>query len=242
MRRFRAPFAIAAAALLFSAGAGVVAAAEDAAGGASHGIAPLTGGEVARYNYVPPPAPVAHSKAEVTFTGAWLFDMGGDVRKHRGWGGALGVFITPDVSPEHPDWRLKFGAEAFIFHADRTWRDAGAGGRRHSSVAAGALTFDLGASWRPVNWFEAGATAGLGLAGSYVDDSGERDDPNGNINWAFVFRPEVAFHISKHTTLVGGYRLGFVTPVVRTENWRKLDYRTVDILHQSVDISLRFRF
>ncbi|MDR1818106.1 MAG: hypothetical protein LBR07_08085 [Puniceicoccales bacterium] len=212
---------------------------------ADHGIAPLSDTERANYNTIINTSR-PHS-AEVSVSGAWLYDFGGSYGGATGVGGDLRLLLVPQLAPNHPDWRLKFGADICVFHAAETlhFSDAAAGGVRHRrrrSLDAGAFFFEGALAYAPFSWFEVGAGAGIGLAGTYGTDSALGDtDRSGNINWAFQVRPELAFHFSRHATLALSYRLGFFTPVAGWLRYYK-DYRTGDIAFQSVEIALRMRF
>jgi hypothetical protein len=182
----------------------------------------------------------------MSLSGLWFFNLGANANGHRGWGGAIDFLVYSPREAEHPDWLIKMGGELLVFHTTES-HYVSAQGRHKESLDAGELTFQLSCSWNRWHYLELGATAGLGLAGTYLEtrddytNGGHKSRYNGNVNWAMQINPAVTFHFPGHASLSLGYRLGFITPILRTE-YKWVDYRTVDIFHQSVEAAFTFRF
>ncbi|MDR1497591.1 MAG: hypothetical protein LBS59_04165 [Puniceicoccales bacterium] len=210
------------------------AAAEEPAKLPVHGIAPLPEGAAGRWLSQP-----KTKHLHLDFSAAWVYHLGEDVRGHEGWGGVLTFLLMPERSPEYPNWQLKFGGDLFVFHATRSYVNS----RRFSakdSIDAGALTVVGGASYTFQDRVELGVLLGLGLAGTYGETrAGGDTDRNGNVNLSMHVKPSLTFHITDNLSLSGVYRFGFITPVVRAD---LVDYRSVDIVHQSVEVALTLRF
>jgi hypothetical protein len=208
-----------------------------------HGIPPLSSGEDSG---VISSSRLPQYKGEMKLSGLWFFDLGADVNGHRGWGGALDFLVYSPREKEHPDWLIKMGGELLVFHTTESHHAPGLS-RHKESLDAGELTFQFACSWNRWRSLEIGVTGGLGIAGTYLEtrddytNGSHKSRYNGNVNWAMQINPAVTFHFPRHASLSLGYRAGFITPILRTE-YKWVDYRTVDIFHQSVEASFIWRF
>ena len=176
--------------------------------------------------------------AEVAFTALHLFDLGSDARGHKGWGGTFNFTLLPHRLNEHPDWQLKVGVELLGFHS--TSLRTKNGRRQKESIDTGAASLFLGGSYFPCQYVEIGLAAGFGFAGTYGETRVPGDtDRNGNANWILQLQPCLNLHITETASLTLAYRLGFITPIVRAD---LVGYKSVDILSQSIEAGIKFRF
>jgi hypothetical protein len=213
-----------------------------------HGIPPLAPGDYLRERASIAPA---HPRAgEFNLGPVWMFDLGANAKGHSGWGGVLNCLIYSPRENAHPDWQLKMGGELLVFHTNEAHDETGL--RHKESLDAGTLTFLFGGVWNPTERLEIGLLAGFGLAGTYIEtrqdytDGSHHTDYNGNVNWAMHVHPSLTVHFTENASFTAGYRFGFITPILRTENkWVRdwLDnYRTVDVLHHSLEAAFTLRF
>ncbi|MDR0535203.1 MAG: hypothetical protein LBG65_02440 [Puniceicoccales bacterium] len=197
---------------------------------------------------------LANSKQnELSFGAAWFYGFSGDVTGHNGWGGTVSFLFSPPAEAKYPDWRVRMGLELLVFHSNGSENKANL--HIKESLDAGALNLMAGIyytiPWKPLDHrVEVGAQVGFGLGGTFLETredyalGGHKVRRNGNIDWAMQVHPRVTFHITDHSNLTLGYRFGFITPVLRTEGFMRhlTNYRTVDIVHQSLEAAFTVRF
>ncbi|MDR2845196.1 MAG: hypothetical protein LBV28_03780 [Puniceicoccales bacterium] len=187
---------------------------------------------------LPQSVPSTRGQGELTVASAYVFDLGSDAKNQTGWAGSLGFAVLPTRDPEYRDWQIKMGGEFLFFSTTgHRWH----GTRRFSeSVDAGILYFNAGASYNVSDFLEIGASVGMGIGGSYGESRGigERHR-NGNMDWSLQFRPHVTLHLTETVHVYAGYRASYISPVYRADF---LGYRSVDILHQSLEAGLVFKF
>jgi hypothetical protein len=216
-----------------------VSAAPDAAGQGGeplpeHGIRPLPAGMGGKWLNQPKP-----KHLHLDLGAAWFHSLGADAKGHEGWGGAATFLLMPERSFDYPKWQLKVGGELLVFHSTRSYVNS-RGRPAKDSIDAGVLNFIGGVSYTFNEHVEFGVLLGAGLAGTYGETrEGGHTDQNGNVNLSAQVKPSLTFHITENLSFSGSYRFGFITPVVRAD---LIDYRSVDIVHQSVEAALTLRF
>ncbi|MDR2512904.1 MAG: hypothetical protein LBD01_03800 [Puniceicoccales bacterium] len=176
--------------------------------------------------------------AETSISALYLYNLGSDARGHKGWGGTFNLTLLPHRLDEHPDWQLKVGVELLGFHS--TSLHTRKGKRQKESIDAGAISLLVGGSYFPCQYVEIGFLAGFGFSGTYGETRTPGDiDRNGNANWILQLQPVFSLHITDYASLSLAYRLGYITPIVHTD---LIGYHSVNILSQSIEASIKFRF
>ncbi|MDR2863339.1 MAG: hypothetical protein LBV54_05640 [Puniceicoccales bacterium] len=176
----------------------------------------------------------AHPFANLSVAGDYVFGLGSDVRGQKGWGGSLSLLILPGRTENHRNWQFQFGAELYGFST------TGTRGYYRESVDAGVLYANVGGSYCIGEHLEIGLLIGGGVGGSYGEtkDRGHTER-KGNWDYACQVKPSITVHLTDSVSLFAAYRFSYISPMYRTD---LIGYKSVDMLHQSVEFGVTWRF
>ncbi|MDR2981352.1 MAG: porin family protein [Puniceicoccales bacterium] len=178
------------------------------------------------------------TRSEISLGGAYVFDLGSDAQEQEGWGMAVSWLFLPERDLEYKNWQLKFGPEFYYFSTSGDQYNGGV--KYRETVDAGQVYINLGLSYTFQDFLEIGAIVGTGLGGSYGETTSPGDkERNGNFNWSLQFKPQISLHITENVSLYAAYRVAYIGPFYRTD---LIGYRSVDIIHQSGEVGLTWRF
>lgn len=200
----------------------------------SHGIPPLRD----LPNFTTTGASAPDYRAECYAGALYVFDLGSEVRNQTGWGLAIGLILPIPRDEDYPSWRLKFGGE-FIYFSTTGERHTGTG-TLHESLDSGMLYLNFGAAYSLGSHFEIGAFVGTGMGGTYGETrNGGHCTRRGNWDWSLQFKPYLLVNLTEHLSASLTYRASYIGPIYRTD---LIGYKSVDILHQSIEAGLSLRF
>ncbi|MDR2429568.1 MAG: porin family protein [Puniceicoccales bacterium] len=200
----------------------------------SHGIPPLRD----LPGFTTDSAPAPNYRAEFHAGALYVFDLGSEVRNQTGWGLSVGIMLPLPRDEEYPRWRLKFGGEFLYFTTTGDRHTPGA--TQHESLDSGMLYLNAGATYSLGSHIELGALVGTGMGGTYGETRANgRVTRRGNWDWSLQIKPYVLVNLTEHLCASLTYRASYIGPVYRTD---LIGYKSIDILHQSVEAGLSWRF
>lgn len=177
------------------------------------------------------------SNLEFQLSGSYVFELGPDAPGQTGWGMSLGAYVLPDKTDD--EWlRSKWGAS---FNYFSTKGHENIGGRRiDSTIDAAYILFEYGlVAELDKNW-EIGLIGGIGTGGFFgKSDDGSSTDSHGNWDWALQIKPTVTWKAGDHTHVYLAYKFAVMSPFYNTT---LIGYRSVTMLHNSVELGVSFRF
>lgn len=166
-----------------------------------------------------------------------IFDLGGDLPKHTGYGLTTGLYVIPNNFHNNA-WRSLWGAEWTVF---RTTADGTLNGKNTDEELYGTMLLgEYGMLYGFAKRWEIGCSVGAGMGAFYgAIDDGASTHAKGNWDWVLQVKPSIAYRLESGAWLFLAYRFAYMTPVYDTE---MLGRPTTKIAYNAIEFGATWRF
>ena len=184
--------------------------------------------------------PKKHRDDSITLSVApeYFWDFGSDLPDADGWGTSVAASVLFDSAT--PDWDFLAELEFLAFTAESGHYIAKSR-RVKETLQSGNILLNLGLSREFSEKFVFDAMLGIGFGATYGEIKGPNFKTSSHGNWTTTLSLKLRgeYRLDKNWSIFTAYRFAYISPSIAS---KIADWHNLDLLSQSVELGMRYRF